>query len=162
MSKEKKEKKEKKVVLVLGAIGSDIHYAGIQILEHAFIGAGFKVINIGVRRPPEKFIQVAKECNANAIIVSSLYGQAGQDCEGMRQECIELELGDILLYIGGKLVVGDVLPPWREIKKQFKDYGFDRVYPAERDSVSRAIRDLRKDLGLYKRMKRRRVKGKGK
>jgi methylaspartate mutase sigma subunit len=158
MSKEKKEKKAEKAVLILGAIGSDIHYAGIQILEHAFIGARFEVINIGVRRPPEKFIQTAKKYKANAIIVSSLYGQAGQDCEGMRQKCIEFGLDDILLYIGGKLVVGDDLPPWQEIEKQFKDYGFNRVYPAERDSVSKAIIDLRKDLGLDKKRKKGKAK----
>ena len=149
--KEKKQKaKSRKAVLILGAIGSDIHYAGIQILEHAFIGAGFQVINIGVRRPSEKFVQAAKKYRADAIIVSSLYGQAEQDCQEMRQKCIKAGLDDILMYIGGKLVVGDDLPPWEDIEAQFEGYGFNRVYPAERNSVIKAIKDLRKDLGLDK------------
>ena len=33
--------------LVIGVIGADVHAVGISILEHAFTGAGFEVINLG-------------------------------------------------------------------------------------------------------------------
>jgi methylaspartate mutase sigma subunit len=45
----------------------------------------------------------------------------------MRQKMIEAGIGDMLLYIGGNVVVGK--QPWPEVEKRFKQMGFDRVFP---------------------------------
>ena len=37
----------KKKVLVIGVIGADVHAVGIKILHHAFISAGFDVVDLG-------------------------------------------------------------------------------------------------------------------
>jgi methylaspartate mutase sigma subunit len=60
-------------------------------------------------------------------MVSSLYGQGELDCRGFRDLCIEAGLGDILLYVGGNLVVGK--QPWPEVESRFLEMGFDRAFP---------------------------------
>lgn len=131
--------------LVLGVIGADCHAVGNKILDYAFTQAGFNVVNIGVLSSQEDFINAAVETNASAIIVSSLYGHGEIDCRGLRQKCEEAGLKDILLYVGGNLVVGK--HDWTEVQKKFKDMGFNRVYaPGTDPEVD--IRDLRIDLNL--------------
>jgi methylaspartate mutase S subunit len=49
--------------------------------------------------------------------VSSLYGQGELDCRGFRDLCIEAGLDDILLYVGGNLVVGK--QPWDDVERRF-------------------------------------------
>ena len=71
--------------LILGVIGADVHAVGNQILYNAFTEAGFEVVNLGVMVSQEEFIEAAIEANADAIIVSSLYGQGELDCRGFRE-----------------------------------------------------------------------------
>ena len=124
--------------LVLGVIGADVHAVGNKILEHAFTEAGYKVVNLGV------MVSQAIETNADAIMVSSLYGQGELDCQGMREKCIEAGIGDIPLFCGGNLVVGK--HDFAETEKIFKDMGFNYVYaPGTMPDVT--IADLRKELG---------------
>ncbi len=137
--------KMEKIALVIGVIGADVHAIGNKILEDAFGQAGFKVVNIGVLSSQKEFIQAAIKSKAQAIIVSSLYGHAEMDCLGMRQRCIEAGLDNILLYIGGNIVVGK--QRWEEVEARFKELGFDRVYPPG-TSPSKAIKDLREDLKM--------------
>lgn len=130
--------------IVLGVIGSDCHAVGNKILDHALTQAGYNVVNIGVLSPQEDFINAAVETNADAILVSSLYGQGELDCRGMREKCDEAGLKGIKLYVGGNIVVGK--QKWEDVYQRFKDMGFDRVYPPG-TSTETAIRDLREDLG---------------
>ncbi|MEG0377958.1 MAG: methylaspartate mutase subunit S [Eubacterium sp.] len=132
-----------KKVLVLGVIGADVHAVGNKILYHAFTGAGFEVNNLGVMVSQEEFINAAIETNADAIIVSSLYGHGEIDCRGMREKCDEAGLEGITLYVGGNIVVGK--QPFEEVEKRFLKMGFDRVYGAG-TAPETAIADLRADL----------------
>lgn len=130
--------------IVLGVIGSDCHAVGNKILDHALTEAGYNVINIGVLSPQEDFINAAIETNADAILVSSLYGHGEIDCRGLREKCDEVGLKGIKLYVGGNIVVGK--QNWEEVHGRFKAMGFDRVYPPG-TSTDTAIMDLREDLG---------------
>lgn len=113
--------------LVTGVIGSDTHIVGNRILSMALEKAGFKVVSLGALTPAEDFIKAAIETDADAILVSSLYGQGELDCKGFRDLCIEAGLGDILIYVGGNLVVGK--QPWQEVEQRFLAMGFDRAFP---------------------------------
>ena len=135
----------KKPVMVLGVIGSDCHAVGLKILDHAFKEAGFEVVNIGVLSPQEDFINAAVETNADVICVSSLYGQGELDVMGMKDKMKEAGLNDVLLYIGGNVVVGK--QNWDEVKERFVKMGFDRVYPPG-TSPETTIKDLKEDLKL--------------
>ena len=132
-----------KKTLVLGVIGSDCHAVGNKILDYSLSDAGFNVVNIGVLSPQEDFINAAIETNADAILVSSLYGHGEIDCRGMRENCEESGLKDILLYVGGNIVVGK--QEWEPVKEKFEAMGFDRVYPPG-TSVDTAIKDLQEDF----------------
>jgi methylaspartate mutase sigma subunit len=113
--------------LVTGVIGSDTHIVGNRILSVALERAGFKVISLGALTPAADFIKAAIETAADAILVSSLYGQGELDCRGFRDQCVEAGLEDILLYVGGNLVVGK--RSWEETERTFLDMGFDRAFP---------------------------------
>jgi methylaspartate mutase sigma subunit len=112
-------------VVVTGVIGSDTHIVGNRILSMALETAGYKVVALGALTPATEFIKAAIETNADAILVSSLYGQGELDCRGFRDLCIEAGLDAILLYIGGNLVVGK--QAWPDVEKRFLDMGFDRA-----------------------------------
>ncbi|AET70658.1 methylaspartate mutase, S subunit [Desulfosporosinus orientis DSM 765] len=131
--------------IVLGVIGSDVHAVGNRILDFAFTQAGFKVINIGVLATQEEFIHSAIETNADAILVSSLYGHGEMDCRGLREKCQETGIGDIIMYVGGNLVVGK--QDFESVKERFLAMGFNRVYPPG-TLPDGPIEDLRRDLGM--------------
>ncbi|MDP6020803.1 MAG: methylaspartate mutase subunit S [Alphaproteobacteria bacterium] len=113
--------------LVTGVIGSDAHIVGNRILSRALEKEGFEVISLGALTPAKEFADAAIETDADAILVSSLYGQGELDCRGFRNLCTEAGLSDILLYVGGYLMIGD--QPWEEVERRFLDMGFDRVFP---------------------------------
>ncbi|MFP4015877.1 MAG: methylaspartate mutase subunit S [Halanaerobiales bacterium] len=135
-----------KGTVVLGVIGADVHAIGNQILEHALRDAGFRVVNIGVMSSQGEFVSAAMETAADAIWVSSLYGHGEMDCKGLKEKCIESGLSDILLYLGGNLVIGK--QDWEKTEKIFLEMGYDRVYPPG-TLPEVAISDLEKDLDLY-------------
>ena len=113
--------------LVMGVIGADVHAVGNKILYHAFTEAGFDVTNLGVMVSQEEYIAAAIETGADAIVVSSLYGQGELDCRGLREKCNEAGLKDIPLLVGGNIVIGK--QKFEDVEKRFKDMGFDRAFP---------------------------------
>jgi len=113
--------------IVTGVIGADTHIVGNRILSMALEDAGYRVVSLGALTPAGDFIRAAIDTAADGILVSSLYGQGELDCRGFRDLCIEAGLDDILLYVGGNLVVGK--QPWDVVEKRFLDMGFDRAFP---------------------------------
>lgn len=129
--------------IILGVIGADCHAVGNKILEKVFTLQGFKVVNLGVMVTQDEFIDAAIETNAKAILVSSLYGQGELDCEGLRGRCIERGLENIVLHVGGNLVIGK--KAFSETEKRFKEMGFDRVYGPDAN-LEKAAEELRQDI----------------
>jgi methylaspartate mutase sigma subunit len=113
--------------LVIGVIGADVHAVGNKILYHAFTDAGFDTINLGVMVSQEEFIDAAIESGADAILISSLYGQGELDCRGMREKCDEAGLKGIVLFVGGNIVIGK--QSFEEVEQRFRAMGFDRAFP---------------------------------
>lgn len=132
---------ERRRTLVTGVIGSDTHIVGNRILSMALEKAGYTVVALGALTPADEFIKAAVETAADAIMVSSLYGQGELDCRDFRNLCIEAGLEDILLYVGGNLVVGK--QPWAEVEQRYRDMGFDRAFPpgTRTDAVIAALED---------------------
>ena len=135
----------KPYTLVLGVIGADVHVIGASILAYALRGAGFNVVNLGIMVSQEEFVAAAIEVGADAILVSSLYGHGEIDTQGFRDRCTEAGLGDILLYLGGNLVVGK--RDFKEVEQKFLEIGFDRVFPPGTmpdDVIARLTADLQR------------------
>ncbi|MFI4903756.1 MAG: cobalamin-dependent protein, partial [Burkholderiales bacterium] len=74
--------------LVTGVIGADTHIVGNRILSMALEEAGSRVVSLGALTPAGDFIRAAVETAADAILVSSLYGQGELDCRGFRELCV--------------------------------------------------------------------------
>jgi len=130
--------------IVIGVIGADVHAVGNKIIEYTLTNAGYNVVNIGVLSTQEDFIHAAIETAAPIILVSSLYGHGEIDCRGMRAKCIESGIGDVLLYVGGNIVVGK--QDFAEVRERFVKMGFNRVYPPG-TPIDEALSDIRRDLG---------------
>lgn len=113
--------------IVTGVIGADVHVVGNRLLAAALEREGYKVVNLGVLVSQEEFINAAVESNADALFISSLYGHAELDCQGLREKCMEAGLEDILIYLGGNVALGK--QDWPEVEKRFLDMGIDRVFP---------------------------------
>jgi len=117
--------------IVLGVIGADCHAVGNKILEAFFTQAGYRVVNLGVMVSQDEFIDAAIETGAVAILVSSLYGHGEIDCAGLRERCIERGLENLVLYVGGNLVVGKA--DFGATRDKFLSMGYDRVFPPSVD-----------------------------
>lgn len=130
--------------IVIGVIGADVHAVGNKIIDYTLTNSGYNVVNIGVLSTQEDFINAAIESDADLILVSSLYGHGEIDCRGMRQKCIESGIGDIILYVGGNIVVGK--QDFNEVRQRFLQMGFNRVYPPG-VSIDQALSDIKNDLG---------------
>lgn len=133
--------------VVVGTIGSDAHVVGITLLEHALKEAGFEVRNLGAQTPKEAFATAADETDANAVLVSSLYGHAEQDCEGLHEAFAERDI-DPVTYIGGNLAVGQ--SDFEEVRRRFREMGFDGVFDAEADFED-VVETLRAEFGIDER-----------
>ncbi|MDL2211957.1 methylaspartate mutase subunit S, partial [Erysipelotrichaceae bacterium OttesenSCG-928-M19] len=107
--------------------------------------AGFNVVNIGVLSSQEDFINAAIETDADAILVSSLYGHGEIDARGLREKCIEAGIGDILLYIGGNIVVGK--QDWELVEPKFIEMGFNKAFPPG-TRIETTLEGLKADLGI--------------
>jgi methylaspartate mutase sigma subunit len=131
------------VAIVLGVIGADCHAVGNKIIDNVLTREGFRVVNLGVMVSQDEFIDAAIETGARAILVSSIYGHGEIDCDGLRGRCIERGLADIVLYVGGNLVVGK--RDFVEVEAQFREMGFNRVFSPSAD-IEEVARLLREDF----------------
>lgn len=64
---------EYKGTIVIGTVKGDIHDIGKNIVASFLSAAGFKVYDLGVDVPAEKFIEKAKVHNADILAMSALY-----------------------------------------------------------------------------------------
>ena len=115
-----------KFKVVLGVIGADCHAVGNKIILSVLEQLGIGVVNLGIMVSQDEFIDAAIETGADAILVSSIYGHGEIDCMGFRDRCVERGLADILLYVGGNLIVGK--REFSAIEALFEGMGFDRVF----------------------------------
>jgi methylaspartate mutase sigma subunit len=119
---------EAKIPILIGVL-QDNHNVGIRVLGYALERAGYDVIYVGARLSQEDFVNAAVETDARAIMVSTSNGHAALDARGMRGKCVESGIGDVLLYLGGNLSVNWSEQDWEGIEGEFREMGFDRVYP---------------------------------
>lgn len=131
--------------IVIGVIGADVHAVGNKIIEYTLTREGYNVVNVGVLSSQEDFINAAIETNARLILVSSLYGHGEIDCRGMRDKCIESGLNDVILYVGGNIVVGK--QDFKLVEERFKAMGFNRIFPPG-TPIEAVLPFIKEDLGV--------------
>lgn len=129
--------------LVIGVIGADCHAVGNKILAHFLTECNFTVVNLGVMVSQDEFIDAAIEHSADAILVSSIYGHGEIDCLGFRSRCDQRGLQNVVLYVGGNLVIGK--RSFNEVEVLFLEMGFDRVFSPSAD-LNEMVAVLRQDI----------------
>ena len=77
--------KKDKPTVITGTIGVDAHVIGTKVLSRALRDAGFNVVELGALTPPEEFIKAAQETDADAMLISSLYGMAELDVRALKR-----------------------------------------------------------------------------
>jgi len=134
-----------KLRIVTGVIGNDIHVVANRILVRGLTQHDFKVCNLGVSVSNQLFIDAAVEYSADAILISSINGEAFEWIGNFRSECNAAGMQDLIIYIGGNLSIGD--KPASYIEQRFIDAGFDRAYhrPSSLDTL---IEDLNTDFAI--------------
>ena len=58
--------------VVIGTVKGDLHDIGKNLVAMMLEGAGFEIYDLGVDVAPEKFVEAAKEKNANVVAMSAL------------------------------------------------------------------------------------------
>jgi 5-methyltetrahydrofolate--homocysteine methyltransferase len=87
--------------LVMGTVKGDLHDIGKNLVCMMAEGAGFKVVDIGVDQPVEKFIEVAKENNAQIVGMSALLTTTMPYMKVVVDGFKAAGLGHIKLAVGG-------------------------------------------------------------
>jgi corrinoid protein of di/trimethylamine methyltransferase len=59
-------------VMVIGTVEGDLHDIGKDLVAMMFEGAGFKVVNIGIDQPSQKFVDAVKEHKPQLLGISAL------------------------------------------------------------------------------------------
>lgn len=112
--------------IVMGVIGHDIHVVSNRIIAIALREYGYEVCNLGVDNTAENFLDAAIEFEADAVIVSSLNGEAEHWCNGFGPLFKNAGKEHVYRYLGGNLVVGNL--PVVEVVDRFLKFGFHRVF----------------------------------
>ena len=68
------EKKEgsQKATIVLATVTGDVHDIGKNLVDIILSNNGYRVVNLGIKQPPDAIIAAAREHNADAIGLSGL------------------------------------------------------------------------------------------
>ena len=93
---------ESKGIIVIGTISGDMHDLGKNLVIRTLESAGFKVIDLGVDVPTEKFISAAKEEKADIVAISTLLTTTMVHMKdvitGLRADS---DLKDVKVLVGG-------------------------------------------------------------
>jgi len=91
-----------KAVAVAGTVKGDLHDIGKNLVVMMMEGAGFEVIDLGTDVPAEKFVQTAKEKDANLILMSALLTTTMLSMKDVVKAVVEAGLkGKVMTMVGG-------------------------------------------------------------
>lgn len=100
---------ESKGMIIIGTVKGDVHSIGKNIAKTLFNIAGFKVEDLGVEVPPEKFIEAVKEYSPQIVGMSGLLTASVSMMEETVKALKEAGVGDeIKLLIGGSAVTEEI------------------------------------------------------
>ena len=74
--------------VVIGTVKQDVHDIGKNLVAMMLEGGGFTVTDLGVEVPPEKFVQKARQMEADIVAMSSLLSTT---MEAMRETIVALQ-----------------------------------------------------------------------
>jgi 5-methyltetrahydrofolate--homocysteine methyltransferase len=111
--------------IILATVKGDVHDIGKNLVEIIFSNNGYKVINLGIKVPPEKLIEAFREHSPDAIGLSGLLVKSAQQmvitAGDLRDHNIQVPL-----LVGGaalseKYTIGKIAPAYGEAVVYAKD-----------------------------------------
>lgn len=88
--------------VVIGTVQGDLHDIGKNLVASMLEGAGFKVVDLGVDVPPQKFVEAAKEQEGSIVAMSALLTTTMVQMRNVIQALSEAGLRDkTKVMIGG-------------------------------------------------------------
>lgn len=90
-----------KGVIVLGTVYQDVHSIGKDLAKTLFENYGYRVIDLGVMTPLQKYLDTAREYNADAIGMSALLVQTSNHMITVAEMMKEQGLENTTVLIGG-------------------------------------------------------------
>ena len=91
-----------KGTVVIGTVQGDMHDIGKNIVKTLLEAAGFTVYDIGVDQPPSRFVDRARETNAQIVAMSALLTTTMQAMVGVVEALREAGLRDgVRVMVGG-------------------------------------------------------------
>jgi 5-methyltetrahydrofolate--homocysteine methyltransferase len=88
--------------VVIGTVKGDLHDIGKGLVASLLEGGGFEVVDLGVDVPADKFVQVAREKNADIIALSALLTTTMTAMKGVIEALDSAGLRDkVRVLIGG-------------------------------------------------------------
>ncbi len=119
--------------VVIGTVKGDLHDIGKNLVSMMMESGGFKIMDLGVDVPPEKFVQTVKEIEADIVAISALLSTT---MPGMRQTIEALEQAGIRNIV--KVMIGGA----PVTKKYATEIKADAYAPDAGSAVSEAKRLL--------------------
>jgi len=87
---------------VIGTVKGDLHDIGKNLVGMMLEGAGFKVVDLGIDVPAEKFVESAKEAGASVMGVSALLTTTMTNMKGVVEATQASDMaGKVKVMIGG-------------------------------------------------------------
>ena len=88
--------------VVIGTVRGDLHDIGKNIVAMMLNAAGFEVIDLGADVPPEKFVEAARENDANIVAMSALLSVTMPEMKVVIEELRKAGLRDkVKVIVGG-------------------------------------------------------------
>src|SRR4030042_215020 len=87
--------------MVIGTVEGDLHTIGKRIVAAVFIGAGYKVLDIGESQSASEFVRAAKELKAVVVGASACIGPVKPYCKVINDALVDAGLRDNVIYIVG-------------------------------------------------------------
>ena len=133
--------------IILATVKGDVHDIGKNLVEIILSNNGYKVINLGIKVPPEKLIEAYREHSPDAIGLSGLLVKSAQQMVITAGDLREHQIR-IPMLVGGaalseKYTINKIAPAYGEAVCYAKDAmtGLSLMNqlmdPAQRDSVLR-------------------------
>lgn len=93
--------KEPQGVIVIGSVSGDLHDIGKNIVTFLLEANGFKVYDLGVDVPPEKFVEKIRETGAKIVGLSGLLTAAIDSMKNTVEAIRNEQSVDVKIMIGG-------------------------------------------------------------
>jgi 5-methyltetrahydrofolate--homocysteine methyltransferase len=111
-----KDKVQPKGVVVIGTVKGDLHDIGKNLVAMMLRGNGYKIVDLGIDVPPEKFVEAARTNGAGVVALSALLTTTMVQMKAI-VEALEKSGLKVHIIIGGA-------PVTKEYATQIRAHGY--------------------------------------